>query len=183
MTANKHLKKRIRTRQAKTGESYVTARRHVLTAAATPSPPASAEPEPKRQIIELQNLTAHAATLGMRCMVFATASVVDPHGVLAELAEILSATADDPDMEILRAVIRRGEQIPFPPPQPESWWETIEDYLRRAQAGATGVSPAGHMLAFVHRERRVLANVGYRPRLILSDLAADGVRFSLLTCR
>jgi hypothetical protein len=33
MTAHKHLKERIRARMARTGESYTTARRHVLNAA------------------------------------------------------------------------------------------------------------------------------------------------------
>jgi hypothetical protein len=43
MTAKKDLKRRIRARQAETGESYVTARRHVLAAGpASPEPPASA---------------------------------------------------------------------------------------------------------------------------------------------
>ena len=32
MTAHKHLKERIRARMARTGESYTTARRHVLNA-------------------------------------------------------------------------------------------------------------------------------------------------------
>ena len=46
MTAHKHLKERIRARMARTGESYTTARRHVLNALPPPSTTCSAASTP-----------------------------------------------------------------------------------------------------------------------------------------
>ncbi len=69
MTAKKDLKRRVRERQAQTGESYVTARRHVVAQAPEPE-------SPKRPVIhvdEMHDITEAAAKLGWRCRVVISA--------------------------------------------------------------------------------------------------------------
>jgi hypothetical protein len=68
MTKRRDLKRRVRERQEKTGESYVTARRHVLVDPAE-NGPAPASPGTAIPVVEMITLTEHATRLGMKCRV------------------------------------------------------------------------------------------------------------------
>src|SRR5262245_2273889 len=70
MTKKRDLKRRIRERQEKTGESYVTARRQVLSEdTATPAVAPAAPASGAIPVIEMISLTAEAERLGMQCRV------------------------------------------------------------------------------------------------------------------
>jgi hypothetical protein len=120
MTAKRDLKRRVRQRQARTGESYVTARRRVLAArevravdeGAKRDEPTEPEPageavevlettgapiegasptaEPALPVVELHDLTGEAWELGFRCRVTAYPSVVEA----CEIAGVLTALRD-----------------------------------------------------------------------------------------
>jgi FHA domain-containing protein len=84
MTAKRNLKRRVRERQARTGESYVTARRQVLAARA-PAPAAVS-------VIELHDISADANRLGFRCRITAFSSLIEhagPAGVAVALRDAL----------------------------------------------------------------------------------------------
>jgi hypothetical protein len=164
MTSKRDLKKRVRERAARTGESYTTAREHVVG-------------KPGQSVgllIETQDLSDEAASLGIRCPVRIfpeLARRVDSSVVLVRLRDVLRATERDPRTELLRAVVLRGEQ-PEPPPMAKppgaeargplrheiesfgmvSLYRTLtgggdEDFVARARAGIGGVSESGTMLA------------------------------------
>jgi hypothetical protein len=67
MTKKRDLKRLVRERQERTGESYTTERRQVVAHAA----PAAAGPEPSPVIpvIEMVSFTAEAKRLGFACRV------------------------------------------------------------------------------------------------------------------
>src|SRR5438105_576891 len=99
MTAKKDLKKRVRARQAGTGESYSTARRHVLG-------DRSAVP-----VVELVDLSAEAERVGLcgRVLVFPDlVERVDPVVVLRRLRQVLDATGGDPVLRLFHAVLLQG---------------------------------------------------------------------------
>ena len=66
MTAKRDLKRRARERQARTGESYVTARRHVVAEAPDRAVAAATSTV---EVVELMNLSDNAAWNGMQCSV------------------------------------------------------------------------------------------------------------------
>jgi len=147
MTAKRDLKKRVRERQAKTGESYTTAREHVLAGREAP------EPEPAREpmsVLELVDLTPAAERLGLRCRasIFPDlAKRVDGATVLARLRAALLATEGDPATALLRGVLLRGEP---PPPVTMLSGEFLEEtrrFVKRVRAGLGGPSKGGRMLA------------------------------------
>src|SRR5688572_2450348 len=88
MTAKKDLKKRARDRQARTGESYVTALGHVRAQRpGTPIP-----------VVVLVDLTAVGAAEGLSCRISMYPGLtgrVDPAAALARLRQALMATPDD----------------------------------------------------------------------------------------
>jgi hypothetical protein len=108
MTAKRDLKRRVRQRQARTGESYVTARRRVLAARNEPtgrddspdgSPAKSIAPielregdelRPALPVVELRDVTQEAWQLGYRCRITVFPSVLDA----CELADVLAALRD-----------------------------------------------------------------------------------------
>ncbi len=142
MTQHRDLKRRIRDRMAKTGESYVTARQHVL---------AAREPDPPFDVIEPIDISDAAKALGLRCrasMFPRLAAVVDAERALARLRDALVTTATDPGLAILRGLVLRGEL----PPSARLEFRAIgplRDYIRRVRAGIGGASPRGSMLALV----------------------------------
>jgi hypothetical protein len=194
MTAKKDLKRRVRDRQEKTGESYVTARRHVLAAA-----PAEPAPDESSAIDydEMLDLTARGEALGFACRVYSSTKLgrlVDHESLLHRIRDIVHATTEDPDMAKIRAVTLRGEH-PVLPARTADWWAQTRQFVRRAMAGIGGISEAGNMLAFAHDGTMVLVNIGVRPppttpvmsdqppRLVLSALVEDGFSMSLLYLR
>ncbi|HEU0029706.1 MAG TPA: FHA domain-containing protein [Kofleriaceae bacterium] len=139
MTAKRDLKKRVRERQAKTGESYVTARRHVVGAAAA---------KPRAiDVIELVDITDRATELGLRCTVRITPQL-DELGcevVLARLRDVLVGTVGDPATRLVRRVALEGAE---PPRRIRTSAESIRRFLQRAHAGLGGTSDDGTLLAF-----------------------------------
>jgi hypothetical protein len=88
MTRQRDLKRRIRERQARTGESYVTARRHVV-AGREASVPGDV------RVVDLLDVSSLAASLGFRCRVAMfpeLADRVEPAIALAALRDALVRT-------------------------------------------------------------------------------------------
>jgi hypothetical protein len=159
MTAKKDFKRRVRERQARTGESYTTARAHVLAGApereTTPAPSVSAIP-----VEEMIGLDEQAAALGYRCPVIASSrllAVAEPEAVLARVRDVLLATEGDPATKMLRALALHGERPtldrPQTPLQWERWWEETRRFGARLRAGIAGVTERGDTLA-LHVEGR-----------------------------
>jgi hypothetical protein len=162
MTAKRDLKRRVRDRQARTGESYVTARRHVTEQAPPPDEPTSSA----IPVVEMISLTDEAAELGFRCRVTITSTLaarVDPSQVLARVRDALHATIEDPGFEVLRAVVLRGEQPILPRRAVSRWYDESRRFVTRAIAGVGGVSETGNMLALVVADQLVVAHIGFRP--------------------
>ncbi len=176
MTAKKDFKRRVRDRQEKTGESYVTARRRVLAqapaaverAAETPAEPAG------RPIIveEMIDLTPAASALGFHCRVYASSKLsgmVEHDALLRRIRGIVDATTEDPDMAPMRAVILRGER-PALPPRGADWWPETRKFIARAVSGIGGISEGGNMVAFVFDATMILADIGFRQTPVMTDL-------------
>jgi hypothetical protein len=136
MTKQRDLKRLIRDRQARTGESYVTALRHLRV------PRTEAVP-----VVELVDVTAVGEPLGMQCRVLLQpelAERIDVTAALRQLRSVLLTTTPDPDFDLMRAVVLRGERPYSAPP-------TLADGLRflvRLRAGIGGVCPSGRIVAF-----------------------------------
>ncbi len=134
------LKTRIRDRVARTGESYVTARRHVIGDLA--------RPKPAMQVVEMLDLTDAAARLGMRCKVSMSSTLAkraEPAAVLASVRDALVGTAGDPSTALLRDVGLAGKRPP--PPVRSRDFEGMQRFMRRARAGLGGTTADGATLA------------------------------------
>jgi hypothetical protein len=157
MTDRRDLKRRVRERQERTGESYMVALRHVLAQAQPqPQPPGpSAIPT-----VEVLDLTEVGAALGIQCRIAMypeLAERVEPGALLRRLRDVLLATADDRDLALMRRVVLQGENPRINVTQYE-----LEDGRRlvaRARAGLGGVSESGRMLALPVAGRRTLETV------------------------
>jgi hypothetical protein len=136
MTKQRDLKRLIRERQARTGESYVTALRHTRTPRTETVP-----------VVELVDITAIGEPLGMQCRVMVHSELaerIDVAAALRKLRSVLLTTTPDPDFDLMRAVVLRGERPYSTPP-------TLADGLRflvRLRAGIGGVCPSGRIVAF-----------------------------------
>jgi hypothetical protein len=141
MTAKRDLKRRVRERQTRTGESYVTALRHVT---------AQGNPEPAVPVVELIDLTEVGAPLGFKCKIWmfpGLARRIDAAAALERLRAILVALERDPELDRMRDLALRG--VCAAPGRLDL--EELEDYrrfLERTRAGLGGVSPRGNMIAF-----------------------------------
>jgi hypothetical protein len=135
MTKKRDLKRLVRERQARTGEAYVTALRHVRG----PRPGAI----PVSEYIEI---TEVGELLGMECRVMLLpelAERIDVATTLRQLRSVLLTTTPDPAFDLMRAVVLRGEH-------PRSWPPSLEERLRflvRLRAGIGGVCPSGRIVA------------------------------------
>ena len=136
MTKRRDLKRLVRERQAHTGESYVTALRHVR------------EPRPERvPVVEFIDITEIGELLGMQCRVLVLpelAERIDVGAALRQLRSVLLTTTPDPAFDLMRAVVLRGEQ-PYTAPPPLA--EGLR-FLVRLRAGIGGVCPSGRIVAF-----------------------------------
>jgi hypothetical protein len=144
MTRKRDLKRRVRERQARTGESYVTARRGVVAQRES-----SSEPTPIDVDVAI-DVTEAAQALGLKCRVLIyerLARDVDPVRALAVLRDVLDATTDDPAMDVMRGVI--AGNVAKAPHRPFR----EREFLLRVRAGLTGVSLDGRVLA-LHVEGR-----------------------------
>ena len=145
MTDQRDLKRRVRERMTKTGESYTAARKHILD---------QREPPPRQllppmEVVEPIDLTEAAQRLGFKCRVkiFPTlAAAIETTEAMTRLRDALLATEDDPATWQFRASVFRGEL----PPKYRWGAAQLEDmrrFVERARAGIGGVSPSGTMLA------------------------------------
>jgi hypothetical protein len=182
MTQQKDLKRRIRERMEKTGESYTAARAHVLrertveVAPPPPSPIAEAlvpDRGPKIPVVEPRDVTEEAVALGLKCKVLVTDGLAASRA-LGRLHDVL-VTTDDADLEPFRMVALRGRR-----PVPARWSiEEARKFLARARAGIAGVGPNGWLLAYLVDGELVLASVslwrGGAPTIWLRRIDHAGV--------
>ncbi len=181
MTAKKDLKRRIRERQAKTGESYTAARAQVI-AQREDDDNAGAFP-----VVELIDATVIAADLGLKCDVLVSptlAKQIAPGRAIEKLRDALLATERDPEFELMRGLVFRGVRPVRDRLRLVGWWDDVRRFLARAEAGIGGVTEAGDMLALSIDGVMVIAQAGYvsdmapiprtrqRRRLFLSGLAS-----------
>jgi len=151
MTAKRDLKRRIRARQARTGESYTTARRYVLAArdgeGPDPATPASSAPI---DVVEVIDVSGPAVELGYACKVLVYPSVVEavePTDALIAVRAALAAAGRDPATTLLRDLVQRGIA-------PKHHRITRDaQFLERARGGLTAVSVDGRLLAVPVRGR------------------------------
>lgn len=165
MTAKKDLKRRIRERQARTGESYTAARAQVL-AQAGPVTEESLSKTSAFPVVELIDATDIAANLGLKCDVLvspALAQQITPLRVLEKLRDALLATERDPEMELLRGLVFRGVRPLRDRTRLPGWWDDVRRFLARAEAGIGGLTQTGDMLAFSAEGVMVIAQAGYVP--------------------
>ena len=145
MTAKRDLQRRVRLRQARTGESYTTARAHVVAPVE-----GRRDRPPVIPVDEMIDVAADAARVGVQCGVVMSSDLVrqvEPAVALARLRDALASTEDDPGTALLRAMVLRGE-LPGPHgrvvPQ---LYEDIQRFILRARAGIGGVSARGNAIA------------------------------------
>lgn len=142
MTARRKLKSRVRERQSRTGESYMTALRHVLDQRPTAVP-----------VVELIDITEIAAVLGIQCRVKLSPSLagrIDAAAVLRRLRAVLAATQRDPAFDLMRAVLLHGAA---PPGKPIAG-DARQRFMVRVRAGIGGISEHGRILALTVEGRR-----------------------------
>ncbi len=138
MTQHKDLKRLVRERQAQTGESYMTALRHVRDQRPAATSPILVE--------ELIDLTEAGAAIGLTCRIVIQPSLarrVDTAGVLLQLREVLRATRRDPAFDVMRSLALYGETPPYSPDALSSL-----AFMARVRAGIGGVSSDGRIVAF-----------------------------------
>jgi len=148
MTKKHDLKRRVRDRQAQTGESYTAARRQVIGEADVADAPDTTSAS-KVPVFELVDVTERAAKLGFKCRILMFPSLVEavaPGVVLDSLHKVLAATAGDPDTARMWSVAIGGCEPPRRRGGPRSL-EAMQRFLERAQAGLGGASEDGSMLA------------------------------------
>lgn len=144
MTQQRDLKRRIRERMARTGETYITARRHVL--AARDDEPA---PAPAFDVVETLDISEHAIALDLECraaMFPRLAARVDATTALTRLRDALVRTDGDRALDLMRRLVLHGE---LPPPLRDELRRSADlvGFIRRVRAGIGGASPGGRMVA------------------------------------
>lgn len=170
MTAKRDLKRRVRERQGRTGESYMTALRHVLDQRPSVVP-----------VVELIELSEVGAAMGIQCrvrMAPVLADRIDAVGALRRLREALIATERDPAFDLMRRVVMHGESPVLRPAGIDAGLR----FLARVHAGIGGISEHGRMLALMVDGRRgpemivfmlwlsPIFYVPYRPSLVLASV-------------
>jgi hypothetical protein len=161
MTRQRDLKRLVRARQERTGESYTTALRHVR------GPQRSRVP-----VLELIDLTDIGAVLGIKCnvrIVPELAERIDVASTLRQLCTIL-VTTRQPGFAVLRSVVMHGER-PFV--SPPSLRDEL-NFLAFVLAGFGGVSKSGRMMAFTVTGRRA-------PEPVVFQLWMAMVRYARIT--
>lgn len=172
MTAKRDLKRRVRDRQGQTGESYMTALRHVLDQRPSVVP-----------VVEMIELSEVGAAMGFQCRVRMApelADRIDVVGALRRLRDALVATERDPAFDLMRRVVMYGEC----PALKAIDIGSSRRFVARVRAGIGGISDHGRLLGLVVDGRRgpemivfwlwlAPANyTHYRPSLVLAT--ADG---------
>jgi hypothetical protein len=163
MTAKRDLKRRVRERQAHTGESYMTALRHVRNRR-TGERESESEGEGAVPVVEMIDVSEIAAALGVKCRTMLSpmlADRIDVAAVLRQLRDALAQTARDPAFALMRAVALRGEH----PREPSGASEAGRRFMTRARAGIGGISEHGTMLALAVNGRHGIEMVLFVVRL------------------
>ncbi|HET9991274.1 MAG TPA: FHA domain-containing protein [Kofleriaceae bacterium] len=178
MTAKRDLKRRVRDRQAKTGESYTAARRHVVAAAdgGERSPP-KAEPIPVDAMVDL---TATATTVGLRCKVLmpeTLATALDPTRVLRGLRDVLLATLRDPTTDLLRAIGLHGDAATVPRARVRDPRQS--QFVARLRAGFGATSSDGRALGFHVDGVTIVCSVWRRDATLLVCTLDDALLVTL----
>lgn len=159
MTARRDLKRRVRERQARTGESYMTALRHVL------------DNRPAVPVVELIDITDIAAALGIACRARLTPTLadrIDAASALRQLRDALVATLRDPALDLMRRVVLGGES---PSIKPTSI-DVTRRFMTRVRAGIGGVAEHGRLLALAVDGRR-----GHGPEMVVFLLLLSPVAY------
>lgn len=174
MTDRRDLKRRIRARMARTGESYTTARAHVLAARPEAEPAREPAPAPAPgavPVIEMFEVTEVAARLGLRCGVAFSSTVpahLDRERVLARIREALVGTDADPQTEVLRAGVLRGELVgrlrAYGTHPILEMYRGTRQFVTRVAAGIGGVSESGTLLGLVVDEQPIVCILTQRRR-------------------
>jgi hypothetical protein len=143
MTRHRDLKRRARDRQARTGESYVTALRQVRAArppdtvpVLPPDPPA-----PAMDVIEMIELTEIAAALGLHGQISMEPGLLGQIYVGEALAQFRRAL-HQPELALMRAVLLNGEDRSAPIDFAE-----LRRFRRRLDRRLPGVSDGGAIAA------------------------------------
>ena len=105
MTANRDFKRKVRDRQARTGESYMTALRHVLAQRTGGLP--SAIPT-----VEFVEVSAAAATAGLKCRLTMSPALVheiDVAATVRRFRDLLLGAPRDRSIDILRGMALMGK--------------------------------------------------------------------------
>jgi hypothetical protein len=155
MTDRKDFKRRVRERQARTGESYTTARMQVESRRPGAVP-----------VVETVDVGEAARALGLRCHVVIASTLLDlldAELVLGRIRDALIGTDSDPATELMRAVALRGEhplgvrRHALMAGRLRDWNDgDLRRFLTRARAGIGGVSERHHVLALTIRDVAVL---------------------------
>ena len=156
MTKKRDLKRLVRERQAKTGESYVTARTHVLAQRS------EERPAPAFPVVEMVDVTDQATERGMRCQATMTETLAarfQSSAVVDKLREVLSKTKADPQLQRMRDLIFEGN-APGGQTLSPAWRDDLRQFLTRVNAGIGGVSSCGSLLAFTLDGTMVVAQAG-----------------------
>jgi hypothetical protein len=144
MTARRDLKRRVRERQGQTGESYMTALRHVLDQRPSAVP-----------VVELIELTEVAEAIGIQCrvrMAPALADRIDAVDALRRLRAALLATERDRAFDLMRRVVLYGESPVLRIRTEDA--DAGRRFVARVRAGIGGISEHGRLLALMVDGRR-----------------------------
>lgn len=136
MTKQRDLKRLVRERQSRTGESYVTALRHVRGEPGSPVP-----------VVEMVDLSEVANPLGFKCRVRVIPELgarIDVAAALTQLRSVLLTTTRDGAFDLMRAVALCGERPFSTPPTVVQGLQ----FLARTRAGIGGVCPSGRIVSF-----------------------------------
>jgi hypothetical protein len=105
MTANRDFKRLVRDRQSRTGESYLTALRHVLAQRPGELPSVI----PTAEFIEVSGV---AAKLGLKCRMTVSPALVheiDVDATVQRFRDLLLGAPSDPSLNMLRRMALIGE--------------------------------------------------------------------------
>jgi hypothetical protein len=176
MTAKKDFKRRVRERQAKTGESYTAARAQVMAQAGGEATVEEAKAASKDEtkpsaisVVELVDASEEARSLGLRCDVLVSPSLaahIPPVEILEQVLEALLATENDPQLSLLRGALFRGESPPHNPHiNMRARWEDTKRFFTRAGVGIGGINQEGDMLALQVENSMVLVQISAVPHM------------------
>jgi hypothetical protein len=142
MTIKKDLKKRIRERQEKTGESYTTARMHVLNQAPSEAP--------KMSQVSLREVTTLLEAVGLKGQAFLTPGFPETFArpSLERLRAVLLATRNEAATRRMRAVLLEGEPDTLDVGSLMREWGETRVFIRQLRLGIRGPSRSGRTLSF-----------------------------------